>query len=569
MKKSIQRTVLVIVVAALMLSMFASCSGGNTPTDKTASTSASSSAATVNSAVADVTWENAPTITVMRGDTSSAQRTASKLDLIDNPYTRYIFKKTGVKLKIDYQAGEGDAYNEIVYLKLASGSAPDLMYLGGDDPFAQRIARSGALEPLNSAIDKYPNINKVYNADYWKEFSFDTNKYVLKGVLTNPVNQRCTLIRQDWLDKLKLPAPATVDELFNTVKAFIAAKPDGQPVLGLTGRSGFQYFYTLSTAYGCPNYDLQKGFTYIDKANKQLVFWNTTDAARAYFIECEKWNKAGMIDPELITAQGANFWNKIDNGNVGVISYRADSTGWLTTEIRQAQKKNTPVLAVLPAIKGTGFKGPDGTSEGFINSDNPFEGYWAVPRGTKNIDNVLKVFDWQNSAEGTLFTILGLEGIEWHKDSNGAMVLDKDNANKVGFSGDYNLTADRTAVSPEIQAIIDMNGSGGGDLTNNPSLDPAADALARFKAAFAINDMQVVPPQKWTATIPQLPEQDQYNDIENTYLTLYVKMVIGELDASNDSDWQAYLKAVDDAGINVINKAKEAYLLKNKPEFFQ
>lgn len=568
MKKSVLRTVLVIVVAAMMLSMFAACSSGSTSADKTASTVASTAASTT-SAPAAVTWENAPTITVMRSDATAAQRTASKLDPVDNTYTRYIFEKTGVKIKIDWQAGEGDAYNEKVYLTLASGSAPDLMFLGGDDQFAQKIARSGALEPLNSVIDKYSNINKVYNADYWKEFSFDSNKYFLKGVLTTPVNQRCTLIRQDWLDKLKLPMPATVDELFNTAKAFIASKPDGQPVLGLTGRSNFSYFYTLSTAYGCPNYDLQKGYTFIDKANKKLVFWNTTDAARAYFTQCEKWNKAGMIDPELITAQGANFWNKVDNGNVGIISYRADSAGWLSTEIRQSQKKSTAILAVLAALKGTGFKDPDGTSEGFIESDNPFEGYWAVPRTTKNIDNILKVFDWQDSAEGTLFTVLGMEGIEWHKDSNGAMVLDKDNSNKVGFSGDYSFTSDRTATTPEMQAILDQSNSGGGDLTNNPSFDPPADALARYKAAFAINDTQVVPPQRWAATIPQLPEQDQFNDVANTYLALYVKMITGETDASKDADWQAYLKAVDDAGINVINKAKEAYLLQNKPELFQ
>ncbi len=567
MKKTVLRTELVILLAAMMLSIFAACSGSGTPTDKTTGKPVSSEIAAQSNP--QVSWESAPVVTVMHGDTTSAQRTASQLDPVDNPYSRYIFEKTGVKIKIDWQAGEGDTYNEKVYLTLASGNAPDLINLGGNDQFAQKIARSGALEPLNESIDKYPSLTKVYNEEYWKEFSFDSNKYLLKGIVTNPLNQRCTLIRQDWLEKLKLPVPSTVNELFDTVKAFMAAKPDGQPVLGLTGRSNFNYFYTLSTAYGCPNYDLEYGFTYIDKANKKLVFWNTTDAARAYFAECEKWNKAGMIDPELISANGANFWNKIDNGNVGVISYRADSAGWLSTEIRQAQKNNNAVLAVLPALKGTGFKDPDGTSEGFIESDNPFEGYWAVPRGTKNIDNILKIFDWEDSAEGSVLNLLGMEGIEWSKDGNGAIVLDKDNANKVGFATDYAFTCDRTAITPEIQALLDQNGSGGGDTANNFKYDTAEDAQARFKAAFAVNDTQVVPPQKWAATIPQLPEQDQYNDVANAYLALYVKMVTGEMDATKDSDWQAYLKAVEDAGINVINKAKEAYLLQNKPEFFQ
>ncbi|MDO8685269.1 MAG: extracellular solute-binding protein, partial [Clostridiales bacterium] len=424
-----------------------------------------------NAPVKAVTWENAPAVKIMIPDNTSATRTAAKLDEVDNPYSRYLFEKTGIKVILERQVGEGTQYDEKVYLTLASGNAPDLLYMGGNDQFCMKITRAGALSPINDSFGKYPNLQKVYNDDYWKEYSFDSNKYVLKNSVINPLAMRCTLIRQDWLDKLQLKMPATVDELYNTVKTFISAKPDGQPVMGLTGRSNFSYFYTLSAAYGCASYDPQFGFAYVDKANKKLVFWGATDAARAYYAQAAKWYKDGLIDPELVTAQGANFFTKINRGNVGVISYRADAAAWATTMVRTAQKRSEPLLAVLPALGGTGFKNSFG-SEGKLEVDQAYEGYWGIPRGNKNMENTLKLLDFESSPEFLDFRVFGIEGIE-SKIVNGKKVFDKENANKVSFSQDYCFTFDRTAITPEQQDAIDLNSSGGGD----PTYDPLDQAL--------------------------------------------------------------------------------------------
>jgi ABC-type glycerol-3-phosphate transport system substrate-binding protein len=107
-----------------------------------------------------------PVITVMIADNSSQQRTAAKVDELVNPYSDYILGKTGVRVALDWQTGEDADYNQKVTLALASGNAPDLIFMGGNDQFAMNIVRSGALEPLNASFGKYPNLNRVYNDEY-------------------------------------------------------------------------------------------------------------------------------------------------------------------------------------------------------------------------------------------------------------------------------------------------------------------------------------------------------------------------------------------------------------------
>jgi putative aldouronate transport system substrate-binding protein len=508
-----------------------------------------------------------PTIKVMVGDPRAAQRTAAKLDPVKNPYTDWIFAKTGVRVVLDWQPGEDATYNDKVTLAFASGNAPDLVFMGGNDDFAMNIVRQGALQPLNDVLGKYANLSRVYNDAYWTQYGVGGVKSVLKPSNIYPLAARGILIRQDWLDGLGLKMPGTVNDLFNVAKSFVAAKPDGQPVVGLTGRSNFSYFYALSSAYGCPSPDVQNGWYFIDKAKRQLVFWNTTDAARAYFKEAFRWYSAGLIDPELMTAGGGPFWDKINQGKVGIICHNSSSVGWLTTSIRQAQKTKTPSLAVVPALTGTGFKNPSGREGGF--EMNPaFEGYFGIPKGTKNIDNVLKVLDFECTKEFADFVVFGAEGVE-RTMVNGKMALDKDKANQVGFWKDYIFAVDRNLISADGQASIMFDLSGGGDTTNNYLYDTAADALARTRAADAIATQQAVPGQIFSAAIPKLPAQSQYPDVQGPYRALYVKLITGEWNAGKDADWQAYLKAVDTSGITAITKAKQDYLTANSPQIFK
>ena len=505
--------------------------------------------------------KNAPVIKVLTRDSTASNRTASGFDIKDNPYVQYIFKHTGINVQLQLQPQ--DSYTEKLQLELASQNAPDLAFLTGNDSYALNIAKSGALEPLNNYIDKYPNIQIVYDDNYWKEYSFDKNKYFLKGPYILPVGNKCTLIRQDWLDKLNLKMPTTVDELHEVLKAFVKAKPDGQtPTYGLTARKDLSNFYTVSSAYGNPSVDSGLPYIYVDYAKKKLALWNTSEAVREYYKEMVKWWKEGLIDKECLTASADQFWNKILTGNIGIVSHNAESAGWLTTWIRQVQKKTNPVLAVMPALKGTGFKNPYGT-EGGLEKTRSFEGYLGIPKGSKNIDNVLKVINFECSPDFNNFAIFGAQGYEYNT-KNGGLEIDTNYMQTKTFSAQYVFSFDKSSFTGKQEEYTYLLAGGFGD----KNYDSEADVLARTKKAFSISSAYAVPYQNWISIIPRLPIEDMYPDIDNTILSFSIKLVTGELNANSDEDWKTYLKAVDNSGLHSIIKEKEKYLKKNAPGFF-
>lgn len=522
---------------------------------------APSPATALQKPVGPVDFWAAPVVTFMKRDVSTSKRSVSGLDEKDNPYSRYIFDKTGIRVEIQYQPVDG--YAEKVQLVLASGDAPDIIDLTGSDEDAINTARSGALEPINSYAGKFVNLMRVYNDEYWKSVCFDSNKYFLKSQYVLPVSNKCTLIRQDWLDMLNLKMPSTVSELYNIARAFAAAKPDGQKdTYGLIARKPLDNFWALSAAYGNPSGATGKPYIYIDKAHKKLSLWNTSDAARAYYKEVEKWWNEGLIDKESLTITSGQFWNKINNGQVGIISHSAESTGWLTTWIRQTQKNKRPTLAVIPSLKGSGYINQYGVEGGYEQTES-FEGFWGFPKGNRNVENVLKVYDFECSPEFTDFVIFGLKGLEY-EENGGRKVFNSDYKQAKSFSDDYVFTFDKADMTPEQKEAMFSKFAVG-----DTDYDPAAESLARLKKAFQSTATMSVPLQTWIPLIPKMPVEDIHPDVDTTILDLSIKLITGELEAGKDTDWNTYLRAVDDSGISLIIKQKEDYLLENYPQFFQ
>lgn len=507
-------------------------------------------------------FKKAPIIRVWVKDINlTANISTSKLSVKDNPYVRYIFKNTGINVQIELQPE--DSYMEKVQLVLNSKNAPDLISLTGLDSFAYGVAKAGALKPLNKYLPKYPNLMKVYNTAYWNEFSFDANKYFIMRPYELPVADRCTLIRQDWLDKLHLKMPTTVQEFHDVLAAFVKAQPDGQnPTYGLSGRVNLDNFWALTPAYGNPNIDTGKPYIYVDYTTKKLVLWHTSNAARAYYKEIVKWWKEGLIDKEFLNNNTDTFWSKVNNGVTGTVAHGAESAGWLTTWMRQIQKKTTPVLAVVPALKGTGFKNAYG-GEGGTETMRAFDGYSGISRNCKNVDNVLKVLNFECSPAFNDFCLWGLEGMEYNT-VNGVKIQDTDYKQTKAFYDMYVFCYDKSSFTPAQNDRIYQKYDGGGD----KQYDPESDALARSRAAYIAVSKTAVPYQKWTNIIPGLPVEDLHPDVESPITALSVKLITGELDANKDADWNKYLSEVNKTGINDIIKEKEKYLKKYAPKYF-
>lgn len=113
---------------------------------------------------------------------------------------------------------------------IASGGAPDLIW-EYDRNYIAQLVNQGAIQPVDSYIAKYSTSYKKYLEEHPEldsYLTFDGKKYAVASVRgVESVANHGMWIRQDWLDKLGLKTPTTVDELLEVARKFKDDDPDG------------------------------------------------------------------------------------------------------------------------------------------------------------------------------------------------------------------------------------------------------------------------------------------------------------------------------------------------------
>jgi putative aldouronate transport system substrate-binding protein len=146
-------------------------------------------------------------------------------------------RRTGVT--IVYQQADTNA-DEQFKLMIASGSYPDIIQwkLHSKTMDIPKYYKEGVIIKLNDLIDKHtPNFKKIldYQPDIKKEIMTDDGTIAFFPSI-NPMEtvedkrQSATtgfVIRKDWLDRLGLKVPTSIDEWYVALKAFKEMDPNG------------------------------------------------------------------------------------------------------------------------------------------------------------------------------------------------------------------------------------------------------------------------------------------------------------------------------------------------------
>jgi putative aldouronate transport system substrate-binding protein len=113
---------------------------------------------------------------------------------------------------------------------IASGSAPDLIW-EYDRNYIAQLANQGAIQPIGEYVEKYSTTYKNYLKEHPELKPFITINDKLYAITSlrgeEAIANHGMWIRQDWLDKLGLKTPATVEELVDVARKFRDNDPDG------------------------------------------------------------------------------------------------------------------------------------------------------------------------------------------------------------------------------------------------------------------------------------------------------------------------------------------------------
>lgn len=321
-------------------------------------------------------------------------------------------KRTGVHIDFQHISDQGAANEEQFNLMVASGQYPDMIErdwltaAGGPNKYI----KDGVIIKLNDLIDKNaPNFKKVLDANpaWRKEVVTDDGTIYcfpfLRGDITLKVFQG-PIIRKDWLDKLGLSVPTTIDEWHNMLVAFKTKDPSG------TGK----IVPFTSSLYGIALNGFLLAHAFIGAWGIAMEFYQENGVVKYGMLQPEfkeflstmaKWYKEGLYDVDFPTMDQKLEDAKVTGNQLG--SFIQNTGGGIGKYIGLMRDKDPNfklIAAPYPVLK----KG-DKPILGQRDTTYPGPGL-AISSACKNPDEAVKWADYAYSDAGHLLFNFGVEG---------------------------------------------------------------------------------------------------------------------------------------------------------------
>ena len=149
--------------------------------------------------------------------------------LEDNEFTRLYKERWNMDVKVEWMAVDEAALSQKVSLAITSGQMPDIMMVPNQVLLSQ-LVESDLVADLDSAYEIGMSPYNKAVLDTYGDRKFDTCTFDGKlKAISNYVpgySYAFTWIRKDWLDKLGLKEPGSLEELQAVAKAFVEEDPD-------------------------------------------------------------------------------------------------------------------------------------------------------------------------------------------------------------------------------------------------------------------------------------------------------------------------------------------------------
>ncbi len=390
----------------------------------------------------------------------------------------------------------------------------------------------GLIAPVDDLIKLMPTRVKTHYAD-----PTSTALAILDGKqmgfveVPNLPRREGLVIRKDWLDKLGLKMPTTIDELFTVAKAFTEQDPDGNGQDDTYGLGGFfdgywgagNRFAFFFGAYGLPdvwNWDL----------NNFALSVRSPDYYKA-LAEFRRWNEAKVIDPDWATINRDEFRIRWPQGRYGIMW--EDFAALSMAANYPKFDKNFPEgeWVPLPAPKG-----PDGKA--FYGAYGAIGNIFAVSKKAADAGKgpaIAALLEWMATPEGYYLCGFGQEGINYKLDSNGVVTT----AGLPDATKAWTHESMASYTQMRNQLVF----------TNDPK-----EVAARYPSHKSINGRTIVPMsfynffsnQPWVNSRPQqlIVKASNHADLQRFYNENIQGFALGTKPL-NDQTWAEFLATLD------------------------
>jgi putative aldouronate transport system substrate-binding protein len=415
----------------------------------------------------------------------------------------------------------------------AANSLPDLFFVQRE-PWLNCV-RAGVLAPVDDLYPLMPNRTKIqYDQDSRDFTTINGKSYGLASPGAVGRNEGI-LVRKDWLDKLGLKVPVSLEDYLNVMKAFTLNDPDGNGRADTYGYGAFIEIYTNEEGLG-------RRFDSFLGAFGVAGTWNMTRAnpglnvrKSAYFdglTFIKRMVDEKAIDPNWTSYNKDDFRAAWKQGRFGMM--REQHAAYAAEANYAPFDKNFPnaewILIDPP-------KGPSGLSS--VGVYSPGYRTYAISKKAADAGKgpaIARLLEWMSGEEGYYLIGWGEKGVNYTIDPNtGAPTVEGLPDPAKGFN------------KPEAQTVT--------QLRNMVFYNSEVELIARYPSYRSINGKTMSPLQTlfdmqkkpWTVSTGSDAMPVPNADLKRFYEQGVVEFVTGKRPLTREN-WTAWVAEFDKLG---------------------
>lgn len=325
-------------------------------------------------------YEPAIQLSVSRADEGFKFEPGQSID--NNLVYDFYESELGIKLTNEWVVPK-EQYDGKVNVTISSGSIPDLIMVNGTQ--LKSLIEADMVEDLTEVIEKYASEatrEKLYSDGglALNAASVAGRVYAVPAMTQGYWESSMIWVRQDWLDKLGLQPPKTMDDVLEIATAFAKNDPDGNNVhdtygLGLSKELQGNLFGFMNSYHAYPG-------KWIEDADGNAVYGSIQPEMRAPLMKLAELYQNGVIDREFGVKDVGKMKEAIVAGKLGLFynMFAAPFDG-----IKDMVVNNPD--AVLHAYPITSFD--DTPAKTYLGPTAI--NYWVIKKGYKHPEAVVKL----------------------------------------------------------------------------------------------------------------------------------------------------------------------------------
>lgn len=327
-----KKKLLALLLITSMFGTLVGCSNSAGSDKKSDQTTAVQSSDSTKETSSDSTAEGGPldpykdTVTIHLGAGLNPNASFPEGQTMENnAFLDAIKKDLNIKIVYDWVCSNTD-FQQKMNLCIGSNTLPDIMNVGSTQYRA--MLKYGQLQPITDAYNNYASdILKSFVSSGGEQLTDmitqDGQMMAVPALNLKAGGVNVMWIRQDWLDKLGLKVPRTLEDLKAVAKAFVTQDPDGNgkaDTIGIIGPSANSGLVSIGgNLWGLdPIFGSFKSFPqyWLKDESGDIKYGSIQPETKEALSELASMYAEGLIDPQMLIRDDSQ--EPTLAGNVGI-----------------------------------------------------------------------------------------------------------------------------------------------------------------------------------------------------------------------------------------------------------